>query len=435
MRKKILFYNFDNIIKNDNVSINFHELTFNKKIYQNESKYCIKKFKNLHTYYSYIKSDDENYLFFKIENLKNKMKIDKTYLTISKNNIFNNEIIPLGKFGCASHNMTFFYSKNNEILAFGGKCNTEGSYKKKKLPDYGEDYFINIGNKKIVNPKLSHPYRANGLYLYKFDKKENKLNLMYENPLVIYTDLFDKKYDGVASLDSHISCFYDMNINKYRLYCRANLYRGIRTIQTSTSEDLVNWKKFELLNFTPNFNKKNDNYYCISSMNYPDSEYYIGISPYFTKNSKYNKDGLYILFSKDGKNWVRCNKIIDFDRKYINAPLYGVIQKLINTNNKINFYIDFTKVINNSQYIGEYEIKIDRLTSISNLKNEIGYFEIQKLSDNILLNFKTNKDGYVNINDKKLEGDYINYKLDVKNSKNVIKILLKNSEIFSIIFI
>jgi hypothetical protein len=226
-----------------------------------------------------------------------------------------------------------------------------------------------------------------------------------------------------------------MNINKYRLYCRANLYRGIRTIQTSTSEDLVNWKKFELLNFTPNFNKKNDNYYCISSMNYPDSEYYIGISPYFTKNSKYNKDGLYILFSKDGKNWVRCNKIIDFDRKYINAPLYGVIQKLINTNNKINFYIDFTKVINNSQYIGEYEIKIDRLTSISNLKNEIGYFEIQKLSDNILLNFKTNKDGYVNINDKKLEGDYINYKLDVKNSKNVIKILLKNSEIFSIIFI
>jgi hypothetical protein len=435
MNIKLLFYNFNNILESNNIKIEFHKLNFVKKIYQNKSNYCIYKFKNLHTYYSLLNYENKNYLFFKLENKVNNKKIDNTYFTESSNYIFNDKINLLGDFQCSSHNMSFFLNKDNKIFAIGGKCNSKESYKKKKLPDYGENFYIKVGNKNIIDPNLLHPHKANGLYLYSFNKNSKNLDLVYKKPVVIYTDLFDKKYDGVASLDSHICCFYDNKINMYRLYCRANLYRGIRSIQTSISNDLIKWEKFKLLNFTPNFNKRNDNYYCISCSNYLDSNYYIGISPYFTKNSKFNKDGLYLLFSEDGYNWIRCNKILEFDRKYINAPVYGVVNKLKRTNNLLNFYIDFTKVINNSQYVAEYNICIDRFSSLFSISDKEGFVMLKKISDSILINFKTHENGYIKIDNKILKGDHIDYKVNISNLNEKFKIVLLKSQIYSITFI
>lgn len=428
---KILFFNLDKINNHKNVSVKFNKLELDKKIKENNiTAYDRRKFKNFHKYHSLVKGENKNYLFFHKSRKKGK---EKTYFMESNNlDFINKKVNFLQDLGCASHNFSAFKTKENKIYAVGGKANSEETYNKKKLPNYGEEYISNFNGRRIINPDINHPYHANGIYLFEFDENENKLNLVVQKPIINLKHLIDEKYKGVASLDSHICCFYDKNISKYRIYCRANLNQGIRHIQTSVSNDLINWEKFKLINVTPSFNLKNDNYYCISCQNYLDSKYYLGVSPYFKKNNKFNKDGIYLMISENGIDWYRIGIIKDAGKKYSTTPFQGVVHKLECINNLLNIYIDFNQ---EKQEVLTYKIKKDRFCSLYNCSDEIGYVEFDtKLNNNeIILNFKTEKNGYLMVENKKYEGDFLDLKVNIDNSKK-LKIQLFKSEIYSIIY-
>ena len=436
---KIIFFDFVDLLEHKDIKINYEKYKEKKEFINGTHNYDIIKIKKLNTYFSYIENNNNKYLFFKNENRKKKLLNNKNIIKITEKNYFiKNDFdyknkYKLGEFHCASHNMSFFNSKDNLIYSIGGKCNSKATYNKKNLPTNYKINYINFKNKIIIDPNTFNKYYANGLYLFNF--QNNKLVLKEKKPIISFYDLLDSKYNGVASLDSHICCFYDKNISKYRLYCRMNLDKGIRSIQTSLSNDLFKWQKFKLLNFIPTFNHKNDNYYCINVFNYPNSKYYIGISPYLVKSNKYKNDGIYILFSRDGLNWLRCNKIVDFNQKYINAPIYSVVQEYKNLNNKINFLLDYTKFKKDSQKIYNFTYDIDRITSITSKNDTEGFIILKKYSNNIIINFKTLKRiGYIKINEIKYKGDFINKKIQLNPSNNNLKIIIKNAFLYSIIY-
>lgn len=425
---KILFYSLDKINNYKNINVKFNNFELVKKIKENNTRYDRRKLKNFHKYHSLVKGEKNNYLFFHKSKSVGK---EKTYFMESDSfDFMNKKVNFLQDLGCASHNFSAFKSKDDKIYGVGGKGNSEYTYHKKKMPNYGEKYILEFNGRRIINPDINHPYHANGIYLFEFNENEKKLNLVVQKPIINLRHLIDEKYKGVASLDSHICCFYDKNINKYRIFCRANLNQGIRHIQTSISEDLINWEKFTLININPSFNLKNDNYYCISCQNYLDSNYYLGITPYFKKNNNFNEDGIYLMISENGIDWNRIGMIVGAGKKYRTTPFQGVVNKLECTNDFLNIYLDFNY---EGQKVLNYQIKKDRFSSFANYSDDVGYIELDTNfnSNEITLNFKTEKEGYIMIENKKYTGDYLDFKIQINDFKK-IRIELFKSEIYSL---
>jgi len=153
------------------------------------------------------------------------------------------------------------------------------------------------------NTAATHGYRG----LYAFESADAlKWNQIQEEPIL------NRKHPGFSTrrkqpseFDSAICAMYDEKINKYRLWVRANVKRGIRYIQYTQSKDLTHWDEFKLIEMKPEFDNQS-NYYMPSFYKHPDNRRYLGILPH----CDYKKAALKLFISNDGIKWRQVKDLL-----------------------------------------------------------------------------------------------------------------------------
>lgn len=326
----------------------------------------------------------------------------------------------------ASHNMYFFKDKNNIVKAIGGQHSGIGSMEifKNNLSFidyhnlnpfiYGSNYHITMaGCNKIYDPNIPCPYYANGLHLFEFNEViEDKLTCLNNNlPIIsgIHPGRYDGHYgytdnkyiencrNGLTVYDSLGSIIYNDEKELYFLYHRANIGTGRRTIQYSTSPDLINWSEYNLVNFGDNYNYFNSNIYISNFFKLGDC--YMAILPYIKRinnayNSMDNKQYNVLFYSYDCIHYHIIGPIlINNDITCIEEVVMATNKPYIH-NNKMYFYFVNTK--NKSMNI--YSSKLDRFCYISNKSDSECTFQIKltKFNKNkLVINLQVSDMGYV----------------------------------------
>ena len=319
--------------------------------------------------------------------------------------------------GLASHNFRLF-NFNNTIYGVGGQHTTYRCYLEfqqttntiynnyNKNPNFlkSSDYKLNaVCGIYIYNPSTYCPYYANGLYLFSF---KNNIQTIENNNLPIidglkngrydgfygstleYTSDINKCKDGLSVFDSSTSILFNEKEQLYYLYQRANLCRGARAIQYTTSNDLIKWSDWKLLDITPYVNPLLYNFYYNNMFKMKDIDMYIGILPCLYNNTNSN-EYLNLYYSNDCVKW----HYIGIINTHIYYKLWMVIGEPILYNNKHYFY--FSNVEYKS--IDIYTMDENRFSYIQPIdKNKIAkiFFKPMYL-DKIIINFKTYNDGYL----------------------------------------
>lgn len=419
---KIIFYNYQQFVDYKNIQININKPKKQKLILQESlmnGYYNIFKHNNkiINIYRNSIPLN--NHPIFQINSECNKWKHSTILL---QNN--DKKIILNGK--CSSHNFCPIITPDNKIFGIGGlhsnpKYHTK-CFKNKNITHKG---------KQIKSPNEYHPCHCNGLYLFKSDDFNN-WGLVQKLPVLsgIHKGQFDNRW-GWSEFDGKISCFYSKIKKKYLIYVRSNIKNRVRWVQMSESPDLINWSPFQLLTVTPKFNKEKDNYYHLDVMEYPETNLFIGLSPYSdgTEQNSY----IALLFSKDGLNWHRSGKFMDSplgyrDGKKTKHNSIHTTGVFIPENNKFDFYFNENYCGHSNRKKSEivkYSLDKDRIIG---LKSQNGSFKIKiKKSKKLILNFK----GYLKINEHELNGDFLNKEVEILET-DILKCKLKG-EIYSIV--
>jgi len=326
----------------------------------------------------------------------------------------------------ASHNMYFFKDKNNIVKAIGGQhIGIDSMEKFKNNPhfnDYhnlnpfinGSDYNITMaGCEKIYDSKIPCPYYANGLHLFELKEVFKDKLICLNNDLPIISGIQPGRYDGhygytdnqniencrngLTVYDSLGSIIYNHEKELYFLYHRANIGTGRRTIQYSTSPDLINWSEYNLVNFGENYNYFNSNIYISNFFKLGDC--YMAILPYIRRltndyDSKDNKQYNLLFYSYDCIHYHIIGPIL------INNDITSLEEVCMATNkpyihnNKMYFY--FVNTENKSMNI--YSTPLDRLCFITNKTDIECIFQLKLRKFNqgsIVLNLEVSEIGYI----------------------------------------
>ena len=400
-----------NMIKNsENIQVKINSLIYKTKIITN------KKIE-----YAFI---FDNYIYYK-EDLEDVDPLDKE---ITKRleiiNVFNikNDNNYFLNIGIANHNFRLFRFNNN-IYGIGGQAfgirsynrdliNTENNlyidyHKESNIFIDSSEYGISsLAGDKIYNPNIISPYYANGLHLFIFNDIKNNLFELENNGLPILSGIIDGRHDGhygtcnfnnidvskngLTVYDSQTSILY--KDNKYYLYQRANICAGVRYIQYSTSEDLINWSEFNLLKINPEINHFEYNFYYSNFFKIKGVNNFIGILPceHIIDDYEYNYK---LYYSNDCINWNYIGII--GEGKYYNNWI--VVGEPIYFDNKYYFYISNNEDLSFEIYYFEknrfsYVTYIEE-NLISKLEFKLMYFK----EKNIKINFKTEDNGYIKI--------------------------------------
>jgi hypothetical protein len=441
----------ENIIKNsENIQFKVNSLKY-------EDKFLVNK----ELRYSFIFN---NHFYYK-ENLTNVDILDnqvtKRLKLLTPLNIENDNEFILN-FGIASHNFRLF-NLNNNIYGIGGQSLGIENYnhklintKNKKYVEYHDnevDKFINssnycvnhlIGNK-IYNPSITCPYYANGLHLFLFDNLDNNSFSVENNGLPIVSGIMagrhdghygycdniniDKSRNGLTAFDSQTSVLYNNNENKYYLYQRANIGTGIRYIQYTTSNDLINWSEFNLLKINPKINYFKFNFYYSNFFKIKGVNGFIGVLPTNEKiaDNYYGLDTIQNYKLYYSNNCIEWNYIgIMGNGKYYKQWL--TVGAPILYDNKYYFYI--TNVQNLSLEI--YSLEKNRFSYLSYIKKDIiqkAQFKLMHFEEkNIKINFKTEENGYIFV---QLKDE--NYKIIEGYSFNDFEVISQNISEFEYI--
>ena len=326
----------------------------------------------------------------------------------------------------------YYYLDNNKLYEWNGTKFVNSKITKEYFDKLPHNLEYNINVKKILDLKYKKPtkqvipsqhtltlffknkmdyidkfgcqivYKDN-LPFYKFNNKTNKWDqICYMSQM--YSGLYEKQpsFDlyHTISVNDTSTCLVFFN-NKYFYYNRCNLGAGCRYIQVSTSEDLINWSKYKLIDIPEfQFRINQDNFYIPSFFVYGNK--IIGILSYMDIKNHileiklyYSYNGIKFIFSHN--LYECCLKIQKNEKKdlhnYINNILispgslyYGSFVnselKNENNNNKIN-------------YIGFIHSEVKNGKKLFNLSQK-GFI---KITGNKI---KTKKVFY-NVNDKLLE--------------------------------
>jgi hypothetical protein len=414
----------ENIILNsENINFKICELKFEKKILINR--------KNI-WYLSLLKYNDLQYIYFRDDSILNneekpnhettKRYIVKDIFDLIEDNSF------IKNLGIASHNFRAF-NINNNIYAIGGQSLGIANYnefKETKNSNYIEfnnknDIFVNketysinnlIGDK-ILDPNIYCPYYANGLYLFQFNNNELvELN----NKLPIISGIKNGRYDGhygystnvnsgISVFDSATNLLYNNKEKKYFLYQRSNFGTGIRHIQYCTSNDLLEWSDFNLIQYNPSINLHENNIYFGNFFKLDDVNNFIAIIPF---NKKFgpgyldlDKDESYILYYSD--DCIKWNYIGILD-VHLYYKFWLIIGEPILFNN--NYYF----------YFHDYDEEAIIVKSLE--KNRFSYIKSENKLSNIVFKPTYIKEKEIIINFKTYDGFLKIQLLDI--NKNVI---------------
>lgn len=396
------------------------------------------------------------------------------------------EDISFGKnYGIASHNMYFFNDKQGKVKAIGGQHYGIGNFQDdlKKNNNYANyhskisfidsrPYQISMGGcHAIYNHTEPCPYYANGLHLFA-EVNDNLICLNNKLPIVsgVHPGRYDGHYgytnnctlescrNGLTVYDSLGSIVYNKEKDLYFMYHRANIGTGRRSIQYTTSKNLLEWSEFNIVNFGPSHDYFGCNMYYSNFFNVPNTNIYLGIIPYIRRlTSDYGsfdtKEEYRLYYSYDCINYTYVGNIhenIDIKslenfRFATNLPYYF--------NNNMYFYI--TNDTNMNMDI--YKLVENRYFCITNTSDDESFFTL-KLEFNIeqiILNLVVRSNGYLyaellDVNNIPIEEysfnefekinniDDINYILKWKNKIKIpsnsvfISFKFKNAEIYSI---
>lgn len=328
-------------------------------------------------------------------------------------------------YGLASHNMYFFKDKENKTKAIGGQHYGIISYNNdiKNNTNYS-DYHAGItfidsskyqitytGYNEIYNHNEICPYYANGLHL--FDKIDDKL-ICLNNNLPIISGVHEGRYDGhygycntidlnycrngLTVYDSIGSVIYNKEKDLYFLYHRSNIGLGLRTIQYTTSKDLLIWDEFNLVNFGDEYDFFNSNIYYSNFFNIPNTNIYLAILPYNKKKSSDyyaidSKEEYRLYYSFDCINYKYIGNIHEnYDLKILedyafttNLPYYF--------NDMMYFYIYDNINLN----LNIYSLKKNRYLYINNKTDNESVFKIKldNYLEEIKLNINVKNNGYL----------------------------------------
>lgn len=452
-----MFFTIDILVDFSNIQIKPNSIVYNKYI----------EYNNPISYMSIL----DNYIFYKEVKSNNKYDevIKRMFINDPLNPIIDNSFI-LNE-AIANHNMYFFKDKYSNIKMLGGQhCGIStkelfdndlySNYHKKNIFIDSKKFYITMGGyHKIYNPLLACPYYANGLHLFEFDKnKFNKLNCL-NNYLPILSGIHPGRYDGhygytdnkniknsrngLTVYDSIGSVVFNSDKNLYFLYHRSNIGTGRRTIQYTTSSDLISWSEYNLVNFDNNYNHFDSNIYY--SNFFKIHNIYIAILPYVKRiNNDYNSidNKLYynLYYSYDCINYFLIGPILVNNIQKLEHFEMAVNKPLIK-NNMMYFY----ERDNISKKLNIYLLKKYRFFYITNLNNKEASFKIKIedcLNKCIFLNFTVEESGFflielsdINNNiipgysyedfDKTYNNDEINF-----IPKWLNKILLPKNELF-----
>ena len=316
---KLLFLDNKKIINSSNITIRHNILKRENIVITTDEEYG----SIMNGYYTIIDINKKKYIYYRasyrinknlgIINMNSRCSdwLNNTCLALSENGIDftkkitnkDNNIIFYEK--CVSHNFMIFMDKDNKIRGIGG-LHADPRFHSKCFPQEKKIYYK---EKNIVSPYISHPCRCNGLYLY---SSTNGLDwkLDYDKPVIsgIHQGQTDGRNGwGWSEFDGRICCLYSKIHQKYFLYCRSNIKNGIRSVQVTTSVDLLNWKPFQLLKFNPKLDITNkENYYVYDVSEDTDARIFYGFSPYNNKTEAY----ISLLYSNDGFHWNRVSKLL-----------------------------------------------------------------------------------------------------------------------------
>ena len=330
------------------------------------------KFGNRHaSYFKYIDMEGEKIYY----NLPNS---HKTYLI----DLASNKTTRILKDSSACHNFNPFKTRAGSFCAIGGmddwkknsiwrNIETFGEFKRIYKSFFGEGYREN--EKRFEKFKFGIEYikqleHCDGLYLF------HSQNGIEWKPV---QKIIDTKHDGLISgknwgksteFDTSISCVYDEVADKYFLYIRANIQKGSRFIQYTTSEDLIYWDRFKLIDLPYDVS---ENYYSPTIIRYKGL--FIGMIPYY----KGNYSCIRIIKSYDGHSWTIANDI--YESKPIKVPdsehhavknYMHFVQGIIEDQDEIKYYLHynyFGNVPDDKVYIKQHRMAKEDFNGIFRL--------------------------------------------------------------------
>ena len=291
-----------------------------------------------------------------------------------------------------SHNFTIFKdSIGKKIYGMGGLIRNQKPFYWRihdKLSDVKRNALI------LDNIRMKE---KSGIFL--FESVNDKFNLKKKTDPVFSIKTFPKnatlapkgkkKYESKApEFDSNICCFYSHILNKYITFFRANICKGCRSVQLTTSDDLINWNnisKIKVPGFRICYDKvKADNYYMFKCTEIYDRKIFIALTSYTNDKIRPTQSYIKKLVSYDAINWIDLGNLLDCsmfkDKIHINTHIAEI---LYDESNKIldififhNCFKPRCEICKYSFYLNEKEIE-EQISSwkidISNKKNIIQF--------------------------------------------------------------
>jgi hypothetical protein len=416
----MIILNYEIIFDQKNIIINANKLNYIKTIDN------IKDNNFEFGYFSVV----NNYIYYKNSNnnLRNTSYLTDTTLRYKIETPLEliKDISFCKNYGLASHNMYFFKDKQEKIKAIGGQHFGIVSYQDdiKINNNYYKEYHSTIsfidatsynlsipGYHAIYNHTQPCPYYANGLHL--FAEINNNL-VCLNNNLPIISGVHPGRYDayygytnnltlessrnGLTVYDSLGSIIYNKEKDLYYLYHRANIGYSRRSIQYTTSKNLLEWSEFNIVNFGSEHEYFECNMYYSNFFNVPNTNIYLAILPYIKRvASCYNfvdsKEEYRLYYSYDCINYKYVGNIHEniniktLEDNYLstNLPYYF--------NNNMYFYI-----FNNRCNLDVYTMEKNRYMFITNKTIDESFFKIKLeniLDKKIKINLIVDIDGYL----------------------------------------
>ena len=298
-------------------------------------------------YCSLIIKDNKEYLFY------NKEKNIKQYTNMITN---NDEYNILSNHYEISHNFSPFLSKDGQkYYALGGQYMRQNPYiiNYKKICKNNGIEFYQCKNKGI------YLLQSNNLINWKLVKNEPVIqpNSNFKN----FTISIEKKF---PCFDSNLCCFYSKIFKKYLLFTRANIKKGVRSIQFLSSDNLIDWSDFQLIKLDT-FDDSKDNLYMSKIIEIEDKKLLLGLTIYTNHNKNVTLSHIKVMTSVDCINWIDRGKLIDIPvRKKCSYELKGHatihLIDIVRNDNNLDIYLHYNYTLEN-QSIRKVETTIDNI--------------------------------------------------------------------------
>jgi hypothetical protein len=437
--KTFLFYNINdkNILINTSIEIKTHKLKKGKVVF-NFRKTNDEKLNEWTGHYANIIYNNKNkksQLYYPV-NIKDKQvtsyaEYDNNKEKFNRYNNENNNNIVMDQEERVSHNFKVFIDPQDKDYSYKGIGGIHlRDFKKKKDFIKLPNFLYNDRNVKhefgseyaYFSPNDVHDLKKlNGLYLYK-SKDGIEWELANNLPIASSISKVAKKTkQGILAFDTSPSVVFDDNTNKYYLYTRANYAEDIRFIMSAESTDLINWSEFDIIKTNPTpFIPTMQNYYSPYTFKYPNSNYHISFPTYFECTPRQNR------LTHNGCIKIGfCNSLIDFrDWTFIDNKLF-YRDKAIKNDQDIRYRYDMVGFIDNTDNKDTTNFELYIHENVGTLNNVIRKYEIRRDGFSSLYS----KDGYIifnnnefNINSDNINNIKINYQCIDEDS--YIKIIL-----------